>query len=127
VQPAEPDQEDATAPGLLDAVAAGAVLAAAVAGWPLYSLVTAGSLDGATALFRGAVVAGACAVGVLLVLRLARGYEEAATAARQARLDALYTDMSDAVSSGTLTADGPDRPAGPDPTDVADGPGGAAV
>ena len=50
-------------------------MAALMAGPSLYSMVQTGQMDGSTALFRGLVVAGACALGVAYVLSLVAGYE----------------------------------------------------
>jgi hypothetical protein len=53
----------------------GAVLAAMVAGPPLYGLVQDGSLDADTGMLRYGLVALACAVGAGWITSLVRGYE----------------------------------------------------
>jgi hypothetical protein len=63
----------------------GLLLAALVAGPPLWGLVQAGQLESGTALTRALLVAAACAVGVALVGRIARGYQAQATATAAAR------------------------------------------
>lgn len=82
---------------------AGTLLALAVAGWPLYQLVTTGGLDLTSALLRGIVVAVACAYGVGMVVRLALRFEAEVEQQRKKRLNDLYTDMEDATADGTLT------------------------
>lgn len=57
---------------------AGALIAAAVAGPPLWLQVRAGSMDATTAVERGALVALACAAGAGGVSRLVAGYHRAA-------------------------------------------------
>lgn len=52
----------------------GALLAALVAGPPLYALVQTGQLDPDTALTRVLLVAVALAVGVSMIGRIAKGY-----------------------------------------------------
>ena len=54
----------------------GGAVAAVLAGPPLYSLVQSGQMDGSSALFRGLLVAGLCAVGAAYVLKLVAGYDE---------------------------------------------------
>lgn len=106
----------------MNSVEAGTVIAIAVAGWPLYQLVTSGGMDATTAVVRGAVVVAACGYGVSLIVRLASRFEAEAEAERQRRLDQLYTDMETAVADGTLTAEeaaasepAPEAPAGTTP------------
>jgi hypothetical protein len=53
---------------------AGLLLAAVVAGPPLWSLASGGMLDGDAALARWGLVAAGCAVGAEAVGRLASGY-----------------------------------------------------
>jgi hypothetical protein len=79
----------------------GMVLAAVVAGPPLYGLVQTGQLAPDTALTRAALVAGARAVGVGLIGRLARGYHAEAEAAAVATADPAPAPAS------TPTPDGP--------------------
>lgn len=103
----------------MDSVEAGAVIAVAVAGWPLYQLVTSGGMDVTTAVVRGAVVVAACGYGVSLIVRLASRFEAEAEAERQKRLHDLYTDMEGAAHDGTLTAGdaaSASEPAKPKPT-----------
>ena len=64
---------------------AGAGIAAAVAGLPLYTLVRTGSLDDGTALLRWGLVAAACAAGVHYIERLIRSYEDQARSSRARR------------------------------------------
>jgi hypothetical protein len=54
---------------------AGALIAAAVAGPPLWLQVRAGSIDATTAIERGALVALACTAGAGGIGRLVRGYQ----------------------------------------------------
>jgi hypothetical protein len=53
----------------------GLLLAAVIAGPPLWSLASGGMLDGDTALARWGLVAAGCAVGAEAVVRLANGYD----------------------------------------------------
>lgn len=94
----------------MNTVQAGTAIALAVAGWPLYTLVTNGDLDATTAVLRGAVVAAGCVYGVNLIVRLATRFEAEADIAKKRKLDKLFTDMEGAVAEGTLTADD-DKPA----------------
>jgi hypothetical protein len=87
----------------VNTVTVGTAIAATVAGWPLYELVTAGTMDATTALVRGGVVAGGCAIGVGFVVRLALGYEAQAEAQRRRRLGNLFQEMESAVADGALT------------------------
>ena len=87
----------------MNSVEAGALIAVAVAGWPLYELVTSGGMDASTALLRGGIVVIACGYGVSLIVRLIARFEVEAEAERQKRLNNLYTDMEGAVAAGTLT------------------------
>jgi hypothetical protein len=86
----------------VNSVEAGAVIAVAVAGWPLYQLVTSGGMDATTALIRGGIVVVACGYGVSLIVRLASKFEADAEAQRARRLHELYSDMESAAASGTL-------------------------
>jgi hypothetical protein len=54
----------------------GAVIAAVLAGPPLYSLVQHGQLDGTTAFERWLIVAMACVVGAMYVMKIVKGYED---------------------------------------------------
>ena len=94
----------------MNSVGTGVVIAVAVAGWPLWTLVTTGGLSADSALLRGGVVAGACAAGVSAVVRLALSYEAQAEASKRRRLDALFSDMEGAVAEGTLKAEATDAP-----------------
>lgn len=91
------------------------MIAIAVVGWPLYRLVTSGDLDPTTALLRGAMVAGVCAYGVTLIVRLALRFEAEAEAERTKRLHGLYTDMKGAVADGRLTDQDTPAPGNPPP------------
>jgi hypothetical protein len=99
----------------VNSLTAGAAIAVAVAGWPLYSLVTTGSMDATSALVRGGIVAGGCAFGVSVLVNLAVGFERDAETARRRRLTSLFDTMQDAVSDGVLVDkdSAKDRPAGP--------------
>jgi hypothetical protein len=100
----------------MNSITAGALIAAAVAGWPLYSLVSTGDLDITSALLRGGAVAGGCAIGVTMLVRLAVTYEAQSEAAqRQRKLDTLFTDLDDAAATGGLDRSdtGGDPPGGP--------------
>jgi hypothetical protein len=57
------------------ALRAGVLLAALVAGPPLWSLVRSGELDGTSAITRAALVAAACAIAASWIGRLLHGYE----------------------------------------------------
>ena len=65
---------------------AGVLLAAVVAGPPLYGLVQEGGLDADSGLLRWALVAGACALGAGWIGGLVRDYE---ADARRRRREAL--------------------------------------
>lgn len=95
------------------------MIAIAVAGWPLYQLVTSGGMDVTTAVVRGAIVVAACGYGVSLIVRLAWRFEAEAEAERARRLNTLYTDLESAATDGTLTAGdaaSASEPAKPKPT-----------
>ena len=64
----------------------GALLAAVVAGPPLYGLVQDGGLDADSGLLRYALVAAACAVGAGWIGSLVRSYEADARRRRRAAL-----------------------------------------
>jgi hypothetical protein len=74
----------------------GALLAAVVAGPPLYGLVQNGGLDTDTGLLRYGLVALACAVGAGWIGSLVRGYE--ADASRRRR-EALIEQAREALES----------------------------
>ena len=74
----------------------GALLAALVAGPPLYGLVQDGGLDADTGLLRYGLVAIACAVGAGWIGSLVRAYE--ADAARRRR-EALIEQAREALAS----------------------------
>jgi hypothetical protein len=90
----------------VNSLTAGATIAALVAGWPLYQLVTAGSLDATSAVVRGAVVAAGCAAGVTFVMKLATGYEQQARREQTRRLNKLFNEMEGAATDGSLTDPG---------------------
>lgn len=83
-------------------VKAGLLLAALVAGPPLWSLVAGGALDSDAALTRWGLVAGGCAVGAEAVSRLAGGY--VAQGRRRRAVEALL-QTRDAIEQGTDKAD----------------------
>jgi hypothetical protein len=87
----------------MNTLVAGAALALVVAGYPLYELVTSGDLDATSAVIRGAVVVAACAAGITAIVRLALGYEEQGQHQRHSKLNALFSDMEDAMATGTLS------------------------
>lgn len=64
----------------------GALLAAVVAGPPLYGLVQDGGLDSDTGLLRWALVAAGCAVGAGWIASLVRSYEADARRRRHEQL-----------------------------------------
>lgn len=103
----------------MNSVQTGTAIAVAVAGWPLYQLVTSGDLDATTALLRGGIVAAGCVYGVTLVVRLATKYETEADLARKRKLDRLFTDMEGAVAEGALTSDDEQARPGPGGTEGA--------
>lgn len=76
-------------------------IAAAVAGWPLYSLVQAGTLDPGTALMRGGMVALACAVGARYVQGLVADYqaEQKVSARRRAAVAAFEKATAEAEAA----------------------------
>lgn len=90
----------------MNSLTVGAAIAVCVAGWPLYSLVTAGSLDAGSALFRGGIVAACCALGVSFLVHLAHSYERQGAVARRQKLTSLFASMQDAVSDGVLADKG---------------------
>jgi hypothetical protein len=80
----------------VNALRAGVLVAAVVAGPPLWSLVQSGELDGGAALIRAALVAGGCALAASLIGRLVRGYE---TDARRRRRNELLDQARKALDS----------------------------
>ena len=80
----------------MSALRAGALLAAVVAGPPLYGLVQDGRLDADTGLLRYGLVAIACAVGAGWIGSLVRAYE-ADTSRR--RREALIEQAREALES----------------------------
>jgi hypothetical protein len=86
----------------VSALRAGVLVAAVVAGPPLWSLVQSGELDGGSALVRVALVAGACAFAASWIGRLVRGYE---ADARRRRRDQLLAQARKALDA----ADPPSR------------------
>ena len=74
----------------------GVVLAAVVAGPPLYGLVQDGGLDADSGLLRYALVAAACAVGAGWIGSLVRSYE---ADARRRRRDALVDEARKALEA----------------------------
>lgn len=81
----------------MTAVRVGALLAAVVAGPPLYALVQDGVLDADAGLVRYAVVAVACAAGAAGIGSLVRGYE---ADARRRRHEALVEETLQALRAG---------------------------
>ena len=108
----------------MNAVGAGTGIALCVAGWPLYSLVSSGSMDATSALVRGGIVAAGCAFGVSLLLDLADNYEREARRTQRRKLTSLFNSMEGAVANGALVdpdsdparAAGTGGPAGPGPS-----------
>jgi hypothetical protein len=80
----------------MSALRAGVVLAAVVAGPPLYGLVQDGGLDADSGLLRYALVAAACAVGAGWIGSLVRSYE---ADARRRRRDALVDEARKALEA----------------------------
>jgi hypothetical protein len=74
----------------------GALLAAVVAGPPLYGLVQDGGLDTDTGLLRYGLVALACAVGAWWITSLVRAYEADAS---QRRREALIEEAREAIEA----------------------------
>jgi hypothetical protein len=74
----------------------GVVLAAVVAGPPLYGLVQDGGLDADGGLLRYALVAAACALGAGWIGGLVRGYE---ADARRRRREALIEEARQALEA----------------------------
>jgi hypothetical protein len=74
----------------------GAVLAAVVAGPPLYGLVQDGGLDADGGLLRYVLVAAACALGAGWIGGLVRGYE---ADARRRRREALIEEARQALEA----------------------------
>lgn len=66
----------------MSALGAGSLLAAVLAGPPLYALVQAGSISLATAAGRGAVVVAGCTAGAAGIARIAQAYERSGSRAR---------------------------------------------
>ena len=89
----------------MSALRAGVVLAAVVAGPPLYGLVQDGGLDADSGLLRYALVAAACAVGAGWIGSLVRSYE---ADARRRRRDALIDEARKALE-GQQNAPGDSR------------------
>lgn len=84
----------------------GVLLAAVVAGPALWPLVQSGQLDADAGLTRGALVAGACTIGVSWIVSLARGYaaEAEAKAAEEAREQAAEQARAEAEARGPRSA-----------------------
>jgi hypothetical protein len=80
----------------VNALRIGVVVAAVVAGPPLWSLVRSGELDGGSALTRAALVAGGCAVAASCIGRLVRGYQ---ADARRRRRDELVAQALTALET----------------------------
>ena len=80
----------------MSALRAGVVLAAVVAGPPLYGLVQDGGLDADSGLLRYALVAAACAVGAGWIGSLVRSYE---ADARRRRRDAVIDEARKALEA----------------------------
>ena len=80
----------------MNALRIGVVVAAVVAGPPLWSLVRSGELDGSSALTRAALVAGVCAVAASCIGRLVRSYQ---ADARRRRRDELLAQALTALES----------------------------
>ena len=78
----------------MNALLIGAAVAAVMAGPSLYGLVQSGELDGTTALGRGLLIAGVCAVGAYFVLSLVREYEQ--DRERKDKQKALLTALAEA-------------------------------
>jgi hypothetical protein len=94
----------------VSALGAGSLLAAVLAGPPLYSLVQAGSITWTTAAGRGALVAAACTAGAAGVGRLARSYERTGSRARTlAAADQAIADTRLVHEGRTIPSQ--DRPA----------------
>ena len=74
----------------------GALLAAVVAGPPLYGLVQDGGLDADTGMLRYGLVALACAVGAGWIASLVRAYE---ADARRRRHEALIEEAREALQA----------------------------
>ena len=75
---------------------AGVLLAAVVAGPPLYGLVQDGGLDADSGLLRWALVAAACVLGAGWIGGLVRGYE---ADARRRRREALIDEARQALEA----------------------------
>ena len=95
----------------MSALRIGALLAAVVAGPPLYGLVQEGGLDADTGLLRYGLVAIACAVGAGWIASLVRAYE--ADASRRRR-EALLEQAREAVEAveAVEAQQGKHRPSG---------------
>jgi hypothetical protein len=78
----------------MSAVRVGVLLAAVVAGPPLYELVQTGGLDADSGLLRYALVAAACALGAGWIAGLMRDYE---ADARRRRREALIDEARKAL------------------------------
>jgi hypothetical protein len=80
----------------VSALRVGALLAAVVAGPPLYGLVQDGQLDGDSGMLRYALVALACAVGAGFIGSLVRAYE---ADARRRRREALIEQAREVLEA----------------------------
>jgi hypothetical protein len=83
----------------VSALRAGVLVAAVVAGPPLWSLVQSGELDGSSALTRVALVAAPCAIAAAWIGRLLRSYE--ADARRRRREELLAEARTALEATGT--------------------------
>ena len=82
----------------MTAVRAGMLVAALVAGPPLWSLVQSGELDGTSALIRGGVVAVGCGVAASWITGLVRSYQ---ADARRRRRDTLIAQARKALEASS--------------------------
>jgi anti-sigma factor ChrR (cupin superfamily) len=91
----------------MNVLVVGAAVAAVIAGPTLYGLVQSGQLDSTTAMVRGVLIAGACAGGVALIMRLVQEYthEHEREDERQAKEDALLTVIAEAEEAARRQAD----------------------
>lgn len=106
----------------MSAVKYGLALAAVTYLPVLWPLVRSGDMTTEAALQRGAVVAGGCAVGAVLLEHLVRGYQKEQARAR--RLAAAATQLEQAARKRAAAAPGSPGPPGSPGSGTAAGAGG---
>jgi hypothetical protein len=95
----------------VDPVTAGVLIAAVIAGPPLWSLYRAGNLDLGTALLHGGLVAAGCGAGLGVVNRLIAGYRVQVD--REQRIGQMMDAVEGVVHEGLPIQPPPDQDTSP--------------